>query len=136
MFSYPGIIVRWLISMFIVFATFNPSGYSYIHWVMGRSGEPWSLKILAGLLLGSIVATFFLATVRSLGLRGILATAGLLIAATWTMIDFGLLSNLSNGAYVTVALVAVASILALGVSWSNLTLRVTGQVDSNDVTLR
>ena len=31
MFSYPGIIVRWLISMFIVFATFNPSGYSYIH---------------------------------------------------------------------------------------------------------
>lgn len=136
MFSYPGIIVRWLISMFIVFATFNPSGYSYIHWVMDGTGEPWSLKILAGLLLGSIVATFFLATVRSLGLRGILATAGLLIAATWTMIDFGLLSNLSNGAYVTVALVAVASILALGVSWSNLTLRVTGQVDSNDVTLR
>jgi O-antigen ligase len=136
MFSYPGIIVRWLISMFIVFATFNPSGYSYIHWVMGGTREPWSLKILAGLLLGSIVATFFLATVRSLGLRGILATAGLLIAATWTMIDFGLLSNLSNGAYVTVALVAVASILALGVSWSSLTLRVTGQVDSNDVTLR
>jgi Family of unknown function (DUF6524) len=136
MFSYPGIIVRWLISMFIVFATFNPSGYSYIHWVMGGAGEPWSLKILAGLLLGSIVATFFLATVRSLGLRGIFATAGLLIAATWTMIDFGLLSNLSNGAYVTVALVAVSSILALGVSWSSLTLRVTGQVDSNDVTLR
>lgn len=136
MFSYPGIIVRWLISMFIVFATFNPSGYSYIHWVMGGTGEPWSLKILAGLLLGSIVATFFLATVRSLGLRGILAMSGLLIAATWTMIDFGLLSNLSNGAYLTVALVAVASILALGVSWSSLTLRVTGQVDSNDVTLR
>jgi hypothetical protein len=82
------------------------------------------------------VATFFLATVRSLGLRGIVAVTGLLVAATWTLIDLGLLRDLSHGAYVTIVLVVIASILALGVSWSNLTLRVTGQVDSNDVTLR
>ena len=36
----------------------------------------------------------------------------------------------------TMHLIGAASILALGVSWSSLTLRVTGQVDSNDVTLR
>lgn len=136
MFSYPGIIVRWLMSMFIVFATFNPSGYSYVHWVLRNTDQPWSLKILTGILLGSMVATFFLATVRSLGLRGIVAMTGLLVAATWTLIDLGLLSNLSYGAYVSIVLVVIASILALGVSWSNLTLRVTGQVDSNDVTLR
>jgi hypothetical protein len=136
MFSYPGIIARWLISMFLVFATFNPSGYSYVHWVMGESNQPWSLKILTGIVLGSIVATFFLATRRSLGMRGILATTGLLAAATWTLIDLGLLSNLSHRAYVTIALFAVACILTLGVSWSNLTLRISGQVDSNDVTLR
>lgn len=70
MFSYPGIIVRWLIAMFIVFATFNPSGYSYVHWVLSDNKEPWSLKILTGIVLGSIVATFFLATRRSLGVRG------------------------------------------------------------------
>jgi|SRR3954454_18643871 len=136
MFSYPSIIVRWLTSMFIVFATFNPSGYSYVHWVLRDTDQPWSLKILAGILLGSFVATFFLATVRSLGLRGIVAVTGLLVAATWTLIDLGLLRDLSHGAYVTIVLVVIASILALGVSWSNLTLRVTGQVDSNDVTLR
>jgi O-antigen ligase len=136
MFSYPSIIVRWLTSMFIVFATFNPSGYSYVHWVLRDTDQPWSLKILAGILLGSFVATFFLATVRSLGLRGIVAVTGLLVAATRTLIDLGLLRDLSHGAYVTIVLVVIASILALGVSWSNLTLRVTGQVDSNDVTLR
>ncbi|GEO38304.1 O-antigen ligase [Skermanella aerolata] len=136
MFSYPGIIVRWLIAMFIVFATFNPSGYSYVHWVLSDNKEPWSLKILTGIVLGSIVATFFLATRRSLGVRGMIATAGLLAAATWTLIDLGLLRDLSNGAYVTIVLVAVASVLALGVSWSSLTLRMSGQVDSNDVTLR
>lgn len=65
-----------------------------------------------------------------------IATAGLLAAATWTLIDLGLLRDLSNGAYVTIVLVAVASVLALGVSWSSLTLRMSGQVDSNDVTLR
>ncbi|EWY40790.1 hypothetical protein N825_33210 [Skermanella stibiiresistens SB22] len=136
MFSYPGVIVRWLISMFIVFGTFNPSGYSYVHWLLRRDDQPWSLKILAGILLGCVVATFLLATVRSLGVRGIVAMAGLLIAATWTLIDLGLLRDLSQGAYLTIVLFAFASILALGVSWSNLTLRVTGQVDSNDVTLR
>jgi uncharacterized integral membrane protein len=87
MFSYPGIIVRWLMSMFVVFAIFNPSGYSYVHWVLRDADQPWSLKVLAGLLLGSLVTTFLLATVRALGLRGIVAASGLLAAATWAMID-------------------------------------------------
>jgi uncharacterized integral membrane protein len=136
MFSYPGIIVRWLMSMFVVFAIFNPSGYSYVHWVLRDADQPWSLKVLAGLLLGSLVMTFLLATVRALGLRGIMAATGLLAAATWAMIDLGLFRNLSHSAYLTIVLTVIASILALGLSWSNLTLRVTGQVDSNDVTLR
>jgi hypothetical protein len=136
MFSYPGIIVRWLMSMFVVFATFNPSGYSYVHWVLRDADQPWSLKVLAGLLLGSLATTFLLATVRALGLRGIIAASGLLAAATWAMIDLGLFRNLSHSAYLTIVLTVIASILALGLSWSNLSLRVTGQVDSNDVTLR
>ena len=136
MFSYPGIIVRWLMSMFVVFAIFNPSGYSYVHWVLRDADQPWSLKVLAGLLLGSLVTTFLLATVRALGLRGIVAASGLLAAATWAMIDLGLFRNLSHSAYLTIVLTVIASILTLGLSWSNLTLRVTGQVDSNDVTLR
>jgi hypothetical protein len=136
MFSYPGIIVRWLMSMFVVFAIFNPSGYSYVHWVLRDADQPWSVKVLAGLLLGSLATTFLLATVRALGFRGIMAASGLLVAATWAMIDLGLLRNLSHSAYLTIALTVIASILTLGLSWSNLTLRVTGQVDSNDVTLR
>jgi hypothetical protein len=136
MFSYPGIIVRWLMSMFVVFAIFNPSGYSYVHWVLRDADQPWSLKVLAGLLLGSLATTFLLATIRALGLRGIVAATGLLAAATWAMIDLGLFRNLSLSAYLTIVLTVIASILALGLSWSNLTLRVTGQVDSNDVTLR
>jgi hypothetical protein len=136
MFSYPGIIVRWLMSMFVVFATFNPSGYSYVHWVLRDADQPWSLKVLAGLLLGSLATTFLLATVRALGLRGIVAASGLLAAATWAIIDLGLFRNLSHSAYLTIVLTLIASILALGLSWSNLSLRVTGQVDSNDVTLR
>ena len=48
----------------------------------------------------------------------------------------GLFRNLSHSAYLTIVLTVIASILALGLSWSNLSLRVTGQVDSNDVTLR
>jgi hypothetical protein len=136
MFSYPGIIVRWLMSMFVVFAIFNPSGYSYVHWVLTPSNEPWSLKILVGMVLASIMTTFGRSVARSLGRAGVLATSGLFIAATWTLVDLGVLRDLTNGTYVTIALVIVASILAVGLSWSHVTMRVTGQVDSNDVTLR
>ncbi|MGY8695158.1 MAG: DUF6524 family protein, partial [Verrucomicrobiia bacterium] len=32
-FDISSFIIRWIVCLFLVFAAYNPSGYSYFHWV-------------------------------------------------------------------------------------------------------
>ena len=66
-FGFQGFVARWLMAMFLVLATYNPSGYSYVGWITQLSSGDWILKLLVGLVLAILYATFGLATQRSLG---------------------------------------------------------------------
>jgi hypothetical protein len=33
MFTWASFFIRWLAITALVFATYNPSGYSYLHWL-------------------------------------------------------------------------------------------------------
>lgn len=63
-----GILVRMLAVLFLVTATYNPSGYSYWHWAFRSDTNYWALKIFLGLLIifGFVFCTY--ATWRSLRL--------------------------------------------------------------------
>ncbi|MBX9635816.1 MAG: hypothetical protein K2X44_12605 [Magnetospirillum sp.] len=134
-FSWPNLIARWLATAFVVFATYNPSGHSYFHWLTDTADGRWSLKALAGLSLIIALLTFFYATLRAIGVTGILSALTFFSVVIWAMVDNGLLESLGAWAWVTIVLVVVASILAIGVSWSHVRSRLSGQTDSNDVTL-
>lgn len=134
-FSFPNLILRWLAAAFLVFAVYNPSGHSYYHWLVDMSDDRWSLKALAGVSLVIAVATFGYATLRSIGVSGVLWAVIFFGVVIWAMVDNGLLDGLSGWAWVTIVLGVVASILAIGVSWSHIRARLSGQADSNDVTL-
>lgn len=135
LFSYSSFVVRWLVALFLVLATYNPSGYSYVHWVLQLTMELWAFKILAGILLIVIYLLFWLATLRSLGWPGIAIAAALSGAVTWALADLGALDALGP-TLPMIALLVLANVLAVGVSWSHIRQRISGQVDSNDVTLR
>lgn len=134
-FSYPHLIARWLAAMFLVFATYNPSGHSYFHWVTDTDSGRWSVKILVGLCLLVLHLTFAYATARSIGAVGVLATIVLFSTAIWALVDLGYLADLGLWGWVTVILSLMATLLALGVSWSYIRNRLSGQIDSNDITL-
>jgi hypothetical protein len=51
------------------------------------------------------------------------------------MIDLGLVRIAGSGSVVTIALVDVANVLAVGLSWSYVRARLSGQSDTNNVTL-
>ncbi|MBU0724603.1 MAG: hypothetical protein KJ904_06925 [Alphaproteobacteria bacterium] len=121
--------------MFLVFATYNPSGHSYFHWVMDMESGRWSIKILVGLCLIVLHLTFAYATARAIGAVGVLATTTLFSSAVWALVDLGYLSDLGLWGWVTVILSLLATLLAIGVSWSYIRNRLSGQVDSNDITL-
>jgi len=121
--------------MFLVLASYNPSGYSYYHWISELDVGNWVLKLLVGVVLAILYATFGLATQRSLGRLGIAAWLLFFAVVTWTIIDLGLLRIAGSGTVATIVLVNLANLLAVGVSWSYVRARLSGQADTNNVTL-
>ena len=134
-FGIQGFVIRWIMAMFLVLATFNPSGYSYFHWITELDDGDWVLKLLIGVVLVILYATFGLATQRSLGRIGIAAWLLFFATVTWLLVDLGLIRIAGGGSFATVALVDLANILAIGLSWSYIRARLSGQADTNNVTL-
>ena len=134
-FGIQGFVIRWIMAMFLVLATFNPSGYSYFHWITDLDDGDWVLKLLIGVVLVILYATFGLATQRSLGRIGIAAWLLFFATVTWLLVDLGLIRIAGGGSFATVALVDLANILAIGLSWSYIRGRLSGQADTNNVTL-
>jgi membrane-associated HD superfamily phosphohydrolase len=126
-------LLRWAVALVLVFVTFNPTDYSYYRWVAVWDGENIPLKALAGIVLLILYVIFFRATWRSIGPIGVTLAAGLMAVLIWVTIDFGLL-DLNKPTIVTwVLLFAIATILAIGISWSHIRRRVSGQADMDDV---
>jgi hypothetical protein len=108
---------------------------SYFHWALAplRTGEPTSgpasLKFLAGLALLGGWGIFLNATRRSIGMGGALLVLALSGGLVWLLIDFGIVSATSSRGITYVVLVCTALLLAVGMSWSHLSRRLSGQVD-------
>lgn len=134
-FGVSGFIARWLAALFLVFATYNPSGYSYCDWIADVGGGHWVLKALVSVVLVIAYATFVLATLRSLGLLGVATWLILFSSIVWLTISIGLVQAPGVRMFVTFALIILANVFAVGVSWSYIRLRLSGQADTNNVTL-
>ena len=120
-------------SRILVFVTFNPSRYSYYGWVAGFDDQDVPLKVLAGIVLLILYVIYLRATWRSIGPIGLALAAAFFAALIWVLIDTGLL-DLTRATLLTNLLLAVfATILAIGISWSHVRRRVTGQADIDDV---
>jgi hypothetical protein len=134
-FGVSGFIARWLAALFLVFATYNPSGYSYCDWIADIGGGHWILKALVSVVLVIAYATFVLATLRSLGRLGVATWVTFFSSIVWLMINIGIIQTLNVRMFVTFALIILANVFAVGVSWSYIRLRLSGQADTNNVTL-
>lgn len=128
-----GFLVRWFGALLLVGLTFNPAGYSYFHWLKGSSEQQLPLKALAGvvLLIGAVV--YLRATLRSLGWLGIALTLALLGTMVWLLVDLDWLNLSATGVGGWLAVVITATVLAVGMSWSHIRRRLSGQLDTDDV---
>jgi hypothetical protein len=132
-FTSGSFLVRWVVALVLVLATYNPTGYSFFHWVAGMNGDSLPLKVLAGVVLAIVYVIYLRATFRSIGPIGMALAAALFGAILWVAIDFGILSLHDPSAFAWVVLVILATILAIGLSWSHVRRRVSGQADVDDV---
>jgi hypothetical protein len=135
-----GLAMRILGALVLVYATFNPTGRSYYHWVLapllglgpGLGGSS-ALKFLVGvvLLFGWVVV--LQATRRSIGLTGAFLALALCGGLIWLLIEQHVVSPTGTAALAHIALIAIALVLAVGMSWSLFSRRLTGQVDTDQV---
>ena len=132
-FNAASFLLRWLVALVLVFATFNPTSLSYFNWVADQDGGNLPLKALAGVALAILYIIYLRATWRSIGPVGMLLAVAFFGAIVWVLIDFGLLSPDRPTIMTYILLVILATILAVGISWSHIRRRVTGQADIDDV---
>lgn len=128
---------RWALAIVLVFATFNPSGHSYYHWIAEAFSAEGSglgaLHYFLGVVLITGWTIYLVATQGSLGTAGIVILAALIGTGIWLLVDVGIINADSTRAITWLALVALATLLAVGMSWSHIWRRLSGQIDVDEV---
>ena len=132
-FSWPNFLIRLVAALVLVFATFNPTAYSYYAWVTDPVSGQLPLKALAGVVIVIAYIVFLRATWRSIGPIGLVLAIAFFGALVWVLIDFGLIVPGQGQQMTYVILVVMAAVLAIGMSWSHVRRRIAGQVDADDV---
>lgn len=132
-FGASSFFLRFLFAFIIVFATFNPFGYSYYHWLMASFENFTPYVLLAGIVLLIGWTIYVRATLRSLGPIGLVLAFAFFGTLIWVVFDLGLFDKDSIKAVTTLVLLLFSLVLATGMSWSHIRRRLSGQVDMDDV---
>jgi Family of unknown function (DUF6524) len=123
-FGLGGITARMLLSLFIVFGTYNPSGRSFYHWLFADG--PITPRLLIGVVIVGTYVSLLYATWEVIGFFGMLLAVAFCIAAT-LMLEQGNLITLTDGTTVQLAILCtVAFTMGWGMSFSLLFARLTG----------
>jgi hypothetical protein len=130
--SLGGVLARFLASLVLVLATFNPSGYSFVHWVAANFPRLEPIQLVVGIALLGLWLFFLHATWRSLGTVGVVLGLAFLAAVVWLFASWGWFHSATHTAMVWMALVLIACLLAFGLSWALIQRRISGQVVVED----
>lgn len=133
-FTSVSFLWRFIGALALVVATYNPTRYSYYHWVgaAATEGNIGPEHFFVGALVITGWAILIIATRSSLGLIGVVLGAALIGTAAWLLIDVGIIRANSAVSITWIALVCLAGLLSIGLSWSHIWRRITGQVDITD----
>lgn len=125
-FGLGGIVSRMLLSLFIVFGTYNPSGRSFYHWAFADG--PLTPRLLVAVLILGLYVSLLYATWEVIGFSGMLLVVAFCVAAA-LMLDQADLIRLDEPTTVwLVALTTLAFTMGWGMSYSLLFGRLTGIV--------
>jgi hypothetical protein len=128
-----GFLLRFVAAIVLVLCTFNPSGYSFVHWVAGVFPHISPLQAIVGIALLAGWIVYLTATMRSIGVIGVGIALAFFAAVVWLVASWGWLDPHNTTAMTWVVLLICAAILAVGISWSHIRRRLTGQADVDEV---
>lgn len=120
--------MRVVFAVALVLLTYNPSGHSFYHWAIAPPPGITALKAFLGILLliGWVIClrTAFVA----LGWLGVTLGVALLATTVWLLVDMKMVDT-TPSMLLWIALVSVGVVLGIGLSWSLIRARTTGQIE-------
>lgn len=128
-----GILLRWLGAFGLLSATYNPTRWNYVAWVQANWDAQMPLAVFLGLLLAVGFLIYIVATLRSIGAIGVILIAAIFGAGLWVLFDWGVLSLNNSALNKWLGLLALSLILGMGLSWSILRQRLSGQATVDEV---
>lgn len=137
-FTATSFLLRVAAAFALVFASYNPiKPYSYYEWAIAPAIFDFSsftpIQGLLGVVLLIGWSIFLRATTRSLNLFGIMLAVALIATSIWVMIDQGWVSLDGSSTLTWMILIGLSLVLAVGISWSHIRRRMTGQLDVDEV---
>lgn len=134
-FSFSGFLWRLVFSVALVLLTFNPTGHSYYHWLLDGFPSITPGEAVAGVVLLGAWIFFVRSTFAAMGALGVGLLLALFASIVWWVTSRGWLDLGDRYAVAWVVLGVLGVVLGVGMSWSHIRRRLSGQtsVDRVDV---
>ena len=134
-FTVEDFLLRFLAALALVLLTYNPTRYSFVRWLAAAIGAGRRAPFTRW--RGRAVDRLDDLPAHDLGLAGC-ARTGVWPAlfsprSIWVLVDLDVLALESMSAVIWVALVCLAVLLAVGMSWGHWKRRASGQVEVDEV---
>ena len=126
-------VLRWIFAFVLLAATFNPTDWNFVRWAGVNYATQLPLTVLFGLILFLAYLIYLRATLRSIGVFGMALVAALVAAIVWVLIDWGILALDNRSLNIWLGIFALSVVLGVGLSWSIIQQRISGQADVDDV---
>ena len=131
-FNAGSFLGRWIFALALVMGTYNPTQWCYYNWATAESTTFGPIVAIVGIALLICWIIFIRATFMSMGWLGIMLGAALFGCVVWLFVDQGWISLDSEGTITWVVLLILSLLLAVGMSWSHIRRRLSGQFDVDE----
>jgi hypothetical protein len=132
-FKLIGLLWRVGFALALVFATFNPTGHSYYHWLADGFPSIQPLEAVAGVAFIGLWIFFLRSTLMALGALGVVLLVALFATIVWWVVSQGWLDPANQHAIAWVVLTLLGLTLGIGMSWAHIRRRLSGQASVDRV---
>ena len=130
-FTLISFLLRFLFALALVFLTYNPSGYSWVGWLLSDTALVYKVAGGVVLLIGWVM--FLRATWRSLGAIGTILALAFFAVIIWLFHYWGFFALDDIATIEWIVLFVLSGVLAVGMSWSHVRRKLSGQYDTDEI---
>lgn len=116
-----------LFTLVLVYATWNPTGYSMTEYVMWSDGRR-AVRFFVAVVLLAVYAFYLHETFLTFNYKGAIIFVLFVAGVLWLAVDFGVLSAASTGAWRWLAPGIFALLLTVGLQGNRIYRNATGRV--------